>query len=111
MARSNIGGMVLGALALGSRLSTFELVVLAGLLVVWMAPYWLRKPIVLAKQLIELIESCGAFGPVGRLRHAAVLIDLEAAKTEADAERVQQDVAAQTKRRNRAPDAESEANE
>jgi hypothetical protein len=40
---------------------------------------------------------------------AKVLIDLEAAKAEADAERQQRDEAHQTKRRNTAPDAESEA--
>jgi hypothetical protein len=61
MAKSNIGGMVLGALALGSRLSMFEFVVLVSVLVVWMAPNWLHKLVVLADELIELIEKLRRF--------------------------------------------------
>jgi hypothetical protein len=47
--------------------------------------------------------------PTDLRRLAKVLIDLEAAKAEADAERQQRDKAQQTKRRNTATDAESEA--
>jgi hypothetical protein len=47
--------------------------------------------------------------PTDLRRLAKVLIDLEAAKAEADAERQQRDEAPQTKRRRTAADTESEA--
>jgi uncharacterized protein with von Willebrand factor type A (vWA) domain len=54
-------GAVLGTLALSPHLSSLQFVVLVGLAVVWMAPNWLHKLIVLAVELMALIEMVRRF--------------------------------------------------
>jgi hypothetical protein len=71
MAKERFGSIVLGALAFGSHLSPFEFMVVVGLVVLWLAPNWLRKLIVLADELLELIEKLRHFRSRWRRAHSS----------------------------------------